>query len=200
VWPCECADLLIGRELLLRRRIDFDHRLRERLGLRAQRRHELEQSAIEGAVDLAQRRNGGEIDEEQRGVAQESRRQRHAAGIRRRVARADELDAVELDEGQIRRAPESTVFGDLAEERDHGHGLILVHRRKVDLVAAERRGATRGIQHTRMNNRAVGQLHASRSALPSPPTPQRCTDKMTSHFDAMTGRMTSPFGVRSTFA
>lgn len=54
--------LHILRESLLRRQVELDHRVRERLGESSQRRYEPQHSAIESAVDLeSQHRSGGYI-------------------------------------------------------------------------------------------------------------------------------------------
>lgn len=92
--------------------VELDHGVGERVGEGAQRRHEAQHGAVEGAVDLLERRLARVVDVDDGHVAQEAVRQRLAARIGRRVARAHELDAFQPHPRLLalaRRPPEAAL-------------------------------------------------------------------------------------------
>lgn len=69
---------------------------------------ELHQCAAESAVDDVEGGHGGEIDEKERRVAQESVRERNTTCVLWGIARAHELDALKANPSVVAGSPEST--------------------------------------------------------------------------------------------
>ena len=71
-------------------------------------RQEFHQSAAESAIDNVQRRDGREVDKQERCMAQESVRERNATCILRRIARTHKLYTLEANPSMVAGSPEST--------------------------------------------------------------------------------------------
>ncbi len=133
----DIVGLLVDREALLGEQIELDHGGRERLGVHTQARYDAQHGPVERAVDLLERDLARVVDVDERHVAQEAVRERLAARVRGRVARAHELDALEAHPGLVGRAVEAVVLDALADEGDDALRAVLVLVGKVYLVAED---------------------------------------------------------------
>ena len=96
-WRVDVMRLLIGREVLLRPGVEFNHGLGQRLGVALDGWPLREHCLVESTVDLLQRVWAWEIYEDQRGVSKESFRQDLSSGISWRVTSSYELDSLKSD-------------------------------------------------------------------------------------------------------
>ena len=101
--------LRILRELLLRAQIHFDHRRSQRIRVAAEMIVESENGAVECAIDLRKRRLARIVDIHNGHMSEEALGQRIAARICRRIARADELDALKRNPLLITRPIEAVL-------------------------------------------------------------------------------------------
>jgi hypothetical protein len=136
------VSLNVGCETTLRGEVEVDHRVRERFGVASKSWYDFEESPCEGTVDLFERGLSRVVDHDERSVSKESLSEGNSTGIGRRVASSDDLDVLEFDPGLVRGPPESTVFDELAKERDDFLGTVVVRRGEVDLVAEQHEPST----------------------------------------------------------
>jgi len=129
--------LHVLREAFLRSEVQLHHGVGQRLREAPEGRDESQHRPAERAVDLLQGRFARIVHIYDGHVAEKAVAERLAAGVRRRVARAHELDALQGHPRLVRRAVEAAVLHQLPEERDHALGAVLVHVGEVDFVAEQ---------------------------------------------------------------
>jgi len=139
----------------LRCQVEVHHGIGERVGICTEVGDDLEHSTRVRAIDLLQRNLSGIVDHDKWGMAQETMTERDTARVCGRIARAYELDTLQLDPGHIGSSPEAAGLDELTYKRYDPLSPVFIGGWKVDLVTEYHEPAT---QLNRGKEDAIGGL------------------------------------------